>query len=418
MFEFLKREKKSLKTKKEIRQQAVRENGGGSPSVAVELSDLINGGGYNSNLQIVTVYACVRVIAETLGMLPLELFDVRDKLNVKVADHPLSKCLSLQPNDYQTSAEFMEYLAASVCLEGNFYAQIIRDSQGRVCELWPINPFSVGVYQDSSTSEVFYNIKTIKGSFIKATSHDVFHVKIFSLDGYRGVSALTSARSILNLENKMTEYANNVFTNGSICNGAICVPTKLTEDAYADTQDVINEQFSGSGMRPMLLEGGASWQSIQISAQDSQFLETRRFNREEIAKIFRVPAHMVGDMSRSTFNNIEHQSLSFITNCIRPYIRKIEQRIRIQLLSDDDQKIYMPKFDLDEALKGDFGSRISAYNTAIQCGLMSADECRAKEQMPPRSDGLGGQYLQPLNMVPAGTETNSDDDTGDKDEEV
>lgn len=405
MFEFFRKEK--TKSRKEIRREVSSETT--SATATVDLTSIINGG-YNTNLQIVTVYACVRVIAETLGMLPLELFDITDRLHVKKADHPLAECLSLKPNGYQTSAEFMEYLAASVCLEGNFYAQIIRDSKGRVCELWPIDPYSVGVYQDSQTSEVFYSIKTHNGKFIKTTSKDVFHVKIFSLDGYKGVSALTYARSILNLEGKMTDYANNVFTNGSICNGAICVPTKLNEQAYTDTQEVIDEQFKGSGMRPMLLEGGATWQSIQISAQDSQFLETRRFNREEIAKIFRVPAHMVGDMEHSTFSNIEHQSLEFITNCIRPYLRKIEQRIEIQLMSDDERKKFVPKFDLDEALRGDLQSRVSAYNTAIQCGLMSPDECRAKEGMAPRTDGLGDRYLQPLNMTVAGTEQQQGDD--------
>lgn len=399
------------KSRREIRAEIGSETT--APAATVDLSALM-GGGYNANLQIVTVYACVRVIAETLGMLPLNLYDVSDRLHVRRADHPLADCLSLKPNDYQTSAEFMEYLAASVCLEGNFYAQIIRDSKGRVCELWPINPYSVGVYQDSQTSAVYYSIKTKSGQFIKTTDKDVFHVKIFSLDGYKGVSALTYARSILNLEGKMTEYANNVFTNGSICNGAICVPTKLGQQAYADTQEVIDDQFKGSGMRPMLLEGGATWQSIQISAQDSQFLETRRFNREEIAKIFRVPAHMVGDMEHSTFSNIEHQSLEFITNCIRPYLRKIEQRIIIQLMSREERQRLVPKFDLDEALKGDLQSRISAYNTAIQCGLMSPDECRERESMPPRADGLGDKYLQPLNMTIAGAAA---DAAGDKNEE-
>ena len=402
MFGFRKRKNK------DIRQDIRRENGG-VPAAVTELL----GGGYNSNLQIVTVYACVRVIAETLGMLPINLYDTSDKNKVKLADHPLTRCLAISPNSYQTSAEFMEYLATSVCLEGNFYAQIIRNSDGQVCELWPLDPYSVGVYQDSQNSKVYYSFKTKNGKRIKTTERDIFHVKIFSIDGYKGVSALTYARSILNLENKMTEYANNVFTNGSICNGAICVPTKLNQDAYADTQDVIEEQFAGSGMRPMLLEGGATWQSIQISAQDSQFLETRRFNREEIAKIFRVPAHMVGDMEHSTFSNIEHQSLEFMTNTMSPYLRKIEQRIVKQLLSEDEQKIYKPRFNLASALKGDLNSRYSAYNTAINCGILCPDEIREVEDLPPRPDGLGGRYLQPLNMTVAGQEQSND---GENDE--
>jgi HK97 family phage portal protein len=402
MFGFRKRKNK------DIRQDIRRENGG-VPAAVTELL----GGGYNSNLQIVTVYACVRVIAETLGMLPINLYDTSDKNKVKLADHPLTRCLAISPNSYQTSAEFMEYLATSVCLEGNFYAQIIRNSDGQVCELWPLDPYSVGVYQDSQNSKVYYSFKTKNGKVIKTTERDIFHVKIFSLDGYKGVSALTYARSILDLENKMTEYANNVFTNGSICNGAICVPTKLNQDAYADTQDVIEEQFAGSGMRPMLLEGGATWQSIQISAQDSQFLETRRFNREEIAKIFRVPAHMVGDMEHSTFSNIEHQSLEFMTNTMSPYLRKIEQRIVKQLLSEDEQKIYKPRFNLASALKGDLNSRYSAYNTAINCGILCPDEIREVEDLPPRPDGLGGRYLQPLNMTVAGQEQSND---GENDE--
>lgn len=402
MFGFRKRKNK------DIRQDIRRENGG-VPAAVTELL----GDGYNSNLQIVTVYACVRVIAETLGMLPINLYDTSDKNKVKLADHPLTRCLAISPNSYQTSAEFMEYLATSVCLEGNFYAQIIRNSDGQVCELWPLDPYSVGVYQDSQNSKVYYSFKTKNGKLIKTTERDIFHVKIFSLDGYKGVSALTYARSILNLENKMTEYANNVFTNGSICNGAICVPTKLNQDAYADTQDVIEEQFAGSGMRPMLLEGGATWQSIQISAQDSQFLETRRFNREEIAKIFRVPAHMVGDMEHSTFSNIEHQSLEFMTNTMSPYLRKIEQRIVKQLLSEEEQKIYKPRFNLASALKGDLNSRYSAYNTAINCGILCPDEIREVEDLPPRPDGLGGRYLQPLNMTVAGQEQSNN---GENDE--
>ena len=169
MFGFRKRKNK------DIRQDIRRENGG-VPAAVTELL----GGGYNSNLQIVTVYACVRVIAETLGMLPISLYDTSDKNKVKLADHPLTRCLAISPNSYQTSAEFMEYLATSVCLEGNFYAQIIRNSDGQVCELWPLDPYSVGVYQDSQNSKVYYSFKTKNGKFIKTTERDIFHVKIFT----------------------------------------------------------------------------------------------------------------------------------------------------------------------------------------------------------------------------------------------
>lgn len=352
----------------------------------------------NKDLSVLTVFACVRVIAETLGMIPFSIIETKEDGTQVESEHPLNTCLSLHPNSIQTASEFWEYCAVSLCLHGNFYAQIIRDSEGRVRELFPIPPGSVGLTYDNSTATLFYNIMTKEQKYIK-TDKDVFHVKLFSVDGLKGVSVISYARNILNLEDRMSEYANNVFNNGSICNGAISVPTKLNKTSYLETLEVIEDQFGGTGMRPMLLEGGASWQSIQMSAQDSQFLETKKFNRAEIAKLFRVPPHMVGDMEHSTFSNIEHQSLEFITNTIAPYINKIEQRIKLQLLSTDERKYLKPKFDLSSAIKGDLNSRYSAYSTAINNGILSPDECRASEGLPPRADGKGGGYIQQLNVT-------------------
>lgn len=348
------------------------------------------------------VFACVQVISQTVGQLPLILYRKTDKGREKATSHPLFHLVGARPNKFNTSLSFREMLTAHKALRGNGYAFINRVGSGRVYELLPLDASAVSINRDPRTWEITYMINQKDGISGTYTPREVFHVMGLTLNGYEGVSPLTYARESIGLSMATEKYGAKLFKNGAKPSGVLTHPQTLKDEPYERLKAQLNEGYSGENAhKAMILEGGMTWASSSMTSDDAQFLETRQFQIPEIARFWRMPLHKIQDLSKSTNNNIEHQSLEFLTDTMLPHLTNWEQSLNTQLLSDTEQREYFFKFDLDDILRADMKSRFEAYSSAITSRIFSPNECREKEDLNPY-DG-GDKYENPA-ITPGGTE--------------
>lgn len=346
-------------------------------------------------MQITTVYSCIRVVAESIGMLPSAMMVETQLGKQKALNHPLHRIFNLAPNDYMTSQEYKELIIAHLMLKGNHYSYINRVN-GRVSELLPLAPGSVSPKLKNDYT-VEYTVTFKSGETSILPFNDVLHFKLLTTDGVCGLSPIAQARNALGLAKATEKHGSLLFKNGAKPFGVLKAAGNLTDEQFDGLKAQI-DQYSGEGVfKPLILEGGLEWTQVSISPEDSQFLETRKYQRSEIAGLFRVPPHMIGDLEKATFSNIEHQGLEFVRNSLMPYITRIESRVRLSLLSELEQSTYFLKFNVNALLRGDMKSRAEFYTKMLQNGAMSPNEIREKEDMNPR-DG-GDVFLTPLNMA-------------------
>ncbi|EMT6578340.1 phage portal protein [Providencia manganoxydans] len=371
-----------------------------------ELSELI-GLSYNTYsgrkvssqlaMQLTAVFGCVRVLAESVGMLPCSLYEQLERGNRRATRERLNKLLSVKPNNYMTPQEFWELLIACLCLRGNFYAYKVY-ALGEVVELLPLDPGSV-VPKLNSQWEPEYQVTFPNGESKTLSQAEIWHVRIFTLDGLTGLSPIAYAKQAIGLGLATEEHGARLFGNGAVSSGVLQTDAALSDEAFnrlkADFES--NHQGLTNAHKPLILEMGLKWQQISLSAEDAQFLETRKFQLEEICRIFRVPLHLVQNTDRATFNNIENLGIGFINYSLVPYLIRIEQRINIGLVKPSKHGVFYAKFNTGALLRGDMKSRFDAYATGINWGIYSPNECRELEELNPR-DG-GDIYLTPLNMT-------------------
>jgi len=351
------------------------------------------------------VFSCVRVLAESVGQLPVHLFERigdDDREKRKATNHPLYDLLHYSPNKYQTAQEWREHMMASLALQGNAYCQIIRTGPStrlRASELLPINPEAVTPRLDARSGAVSYRIALEGGESETLPAEDVLHIKLFSLGGVVGVNPIRYAREAIGLGIGAEAFGAKLFANGAQPGGVIEHPGKLTQAAYERLKSSWDERHQGveNAHRVAILEEGTKWQSVGFPAADSQLLETRKFQRSEIAGLYGVPLHLIGDLDRATFSNIEHQGLSFVTLGLMPHLIRFEQRVAVQLLTPEERRRYFARFNVNGLLRGDMTARAAFYRDLINLGVMSPNEARDREDMNPR-DG-GDVYLTPLNMA-------------------
>ena len=356
------------------------------------------------SLKITTVYACVKVIAETIASLPCCL--MKEQTNgdsERAKQHPLYSVLHDIPNDEMSSFTFREMMMTNLLLWGNAYAVIKRDSYGHVVGLYPLKSKNMKVERDSNTKRLKYTYSN--GINTKTYSpRQIFHIPAFSFDGVVGVSPITYAREAMGLALATEEFGARFFGNGARPGGVLEHPGVVKDPERL--RESWNSVYQGTknSHKVAVLEEGMKYHEIGMSPEDSQFLQTRQFQISEICRIFRVPPHMVGDLSRSTFSNIEHQSIDFITHTIRPWLVRWEQAVARSLLSDEERSIYYAHFNVNGLMRGDFNSRMSGYAIARQNGWMSANEIRALEDMNRIPADQGGDlYLLNGNMITAMT---------------
>ena len=349
-------------------------------------------------MQTTAVYACVRILAETIASLPLHLYRYTDKGKEKAVDNSLYYKLHDEPNAEMTSFVFRETLMSHLLLWGNAYAQIIRDGRGNVLSLYPLLPDRM-VVDRTSTGELFYEYRKDTGSVI-LRREEVLHIPGLGFDGLVGYSPIAMAKNAIGMALATEEYGAKFFANGANPGGVLEHPGVVKDPSKIRESWNAVYQGSSNAHRIAVLEEGMKFQSIGIPPEQAQFLETRKFQTEEICRIFRVPPHLVANLDKATFSNIEHQSISFIDNTIMPWVTRIEQSMKKALLSEADKKEFFIKFNLNGRLRGDAGSRAQFYQIMRQNGVMSANDIRELEEMNliPEEQG-GSKYLVNGNFV-------------------
>lgn len=359
-----------------------------------------------SAMQLVTVFACVRVLSESVGMLPCKLMSDAGDIRKPATDHPLYELLAIAPNGYMTAQEFWELLVACLCLRGNFYAYKV-EVMGKVKELLPIDPSAVKPKLNDDWT-VTYKVTFRDGHTEELPQEKIWHVRTLTLDGLNGLNPVAYARQAIALGLATEEHGARLFKNGAVTSGILQTEQKLEDKAFERLQKQFNEDQAGltNAHKPMILEMGLDWKPIALNQEDSQFLETRKYQRDEICAIYRVPPHMIANLDRATFSNIEHQSMGFVSYSLVPYLTRIENRIRIGLIKPGERATHYAKFNAGALLRGDQKTRYESYGQGINWGILSPNECRDMEDLNPR---IGGDiYLTPTNMTTKPETTNAD----------
>ena len=385
-----------------------------------------------SAMQMTAVYSCVRILSEAVAGLPLHLYKYTDSGGKAMAlGHPLYRLLHDEPNPEMSSFVFRETLMTHLLLWGNAYAQIIRNGKNEIVALYPLMPNKMSVDRDE-TGRLYYTYyrgsdEAIKDKDFAVTLQptDVLHIPGLGFDGLVGYSPIAMAKNAIGMAIACEEYGAKFFANGAAPGGVLEHPGTIKDPQRV--RESWQSTFGGSGNanKIAVLEEGMKYTPIGISPEQAQFLETRKFQINEIARIFRVPPHMVGDLEKSSFSNIEQQSLEFVKYTLDPWVIRWEQSIQRSLLSPDEKSRYFVKFNLEGLLRGDYQSRMNGYAIGRQNGWMSANDIRELENLDriPAEEG-GDLYLINGNMLPlknAGAFANTPTDDGQEennDEEI
>ena len=361
-----------------------------------------------SAMQMTAVYSCVRILAEAVAGLPLHLYKYTDGGGKeKAIDHPLYRLLHDEPNPEMSSFVFRETLMTHLLLWGNAYAQVIRNGKNEIIALYPLMPNKMTVDRDSE-GHLYYTYYRGDDEAIKKKEYavtlqprDVLHIPGLGFDGLVGYSPIAMAKNAIGMAIACEEFGAKFFANGAAPSGVLEHPGTIKDPSRV--RDAWQSQFGGSSNsgKVAVLEEGMKYTPISISPEQAQFLETRKFQINEIARIFRVPPHMVGDLEKSSFSNIEQQSLEFVKYTLDPWVTRWEQSIQRILLTTEEKSKYFVKFNLDGLLRGDYQSRMNGYAIGRQNGWMSANDIRELENLDriPTEDG-GDLYLINGNMLP------------------
>lgn len=359
-------------------------------------------------MQTSAVYACVRILAESVAGLPVHLYRYNhDGGKEKVINHPLYYLLHDEPNPEMTSFVFRETLMSHLLLWGNAYAQIIRNGRGQVVALYPLLPNKVDVSR-AANGQIYYTYRrdtnealiNPKGGSVTLHRDEVLHIPGLGFDGLVGYSPIAMAKNAVGMALATEEYGATFFANGANPGGVLEHPGVIKDPQKV--KDSWNTAYQGNGKqhKVAVLEEGMKYQSIGIPPEQAQFLETRKFQLNEIARVFRVPPHMIGDLEKSSFNNIEQQSLEFVKYTLNPWVIRWEQALQQSLILPSEKPAIFIKFNVDGLLRGDYAKRMTGYATARQNGWMSANDIRELENLNriPAEEG-GDLYLINGNMT-------------------
>jgi len=362
-----------------------------------------------NSLQMTTVFACVRIIAETIASLPMNVYKRgADGVKNKATDHPLWTVLHDEANDEMTAFTFWETMVAWVLTWGNAYAEIERDGSGKVVAIWPISPDVVQVDKRAGATVYKVTVDDPSGDAsgsrqVVLPAEKVLHFHGLGWNGISGYSPIAMARNSLNFAKSTEVYGANFFENGAQPSGVLEMEGVLRDTAARDRLRESWYQIHGgprNSHRVAVLEAGVKYKPISLPPNDAQFLETRRYQKADIAQMFRVPLHMINDLTNATFSNIEHQSIEFVVHTIRPYLVRMEQEIRRKLfVTTSDKNNYCAEWLVDGLLRGDAKSRNEALQIQRQNGIISADEWREIENMNPQDGGQGKAYLVNSAMI-------------------
>jgi HK97 family phage portal protein len=346
------------------------------------------------------VYACVRLLADSVASLPWDAYTKRDGQRIEIDPQP---SLLRDPHPDLTDYDWKHIAIVSLALRGNFYGLVTgRDFREYPTEILPLDPSQIRVSRDPDTNEVRYDSGTRR-----LPRRDVIHVRLFPQAGQDvGLSPIMAARASIGLGLAAQDFGSRWFGDGASPSSVLKTEQPLNPDQAKEVKAAWIASHGGRRF-PAVLPFGVQWAPISITPEESQFLETRRFQVSEIARIFGVPPHMLGDVERSTSwgTGIEQQSIGFVTYTLRPWLIRLESALNRQL-----PRGQFVKFNTDALLRGDTESRYKAYQLGLDAGFLNADEVRQLEDRPPIPGGAGQSFRQPLNMGPLGQEATNDDD--------
>lgn len=355
-------------------------------------------------MQTTAVYSCVRILSEALASLPLHVNRYTSTGKERVYDHPLYHILHDEPNSEMTSFVFRETLMSHLLIWGNAYAQIIRDGAGRVVALYPLLPNKMEVWRDKS-GEIYYTYSRTSDENYRdgpavLRRQDVLHIPGLGFDGLLGYSPIAMAKNAVGMTIACEEYGASFFANGANPGGVLEHPGVLKDPKKV--RDSWNDVYRGSNNahKVAVLEEGMKYQQIGIPPEEAQFLETRKFQINEIARLYRIPPHMVGDLEKSSFSNIEQQSLEFVKYTLDPWVIRWEQALQRSLFLPKEKSEYFIKLNVDGLLRGDYQSRMNGYAIGRQNGWLSSNDIRLLEDLNPIPEEEGGSlYLINGNMT-------------------
>ena len=348
------------------------------------------------------VSACVKVLSETPASLPLNVYEVKNGKTSITHNNPISFLVEKSPNEIMTRITFIQTLMASVVYEGKFFALIHRNVNSTPTWLQIIPNDDVKILKNKAQSKIFYEINNEQYNQKRVDSMDMIHIIGLSFDGVNGLSPISYARETFGIGLAEQEFQGKFLSNGATLAGVLTQPGKVNEEQMKRLKKSWNAEYGGSGNtgKTAVLENGMEFKPIGIKPIDAQFLESRKFSTEEIARIFNVPLHMIGELTRSTNNNIEQQALEFVVFTIRPWLKKIEAEFNKKLLTTEEWKTGSSfiRFNVNSLLRGDVKTRMELYKTMNLIGAMNADEIRELEDLNGYEGG--DTYFVQANMIP------------------
>lgn len=382
------------------------------------LADVVQGTATRAGLRISpdtvmrlsTVYVCVRVLSETVGTLHWHLYHRRaDGGKDRAVGRPLYNRIRYEPNPEMTSQELRESLAAHLMLRGMAYGELERNGRGDIEAIWPLHPDYTRLVRKRADGRLWcVTINPQTGQEVGLPPGRYWRIRGFGTDPYQGLSPVAQARESLALAAALEGYAGYFFANNSQPGGVLETERSLSDLAKQNMKESWQEAHGGleKAHRVAVLEAGVKWKQVGLSNEDAQFLEARKFQRSEIYALFRIPAHMAGDLEHATFSNIEHQKLEFY-DAVLPYCERMEGSAHRDMVGEADKGRLFVKHNMAGLVRGDFKTRMEGYALGRQWGWWNVDEIRENEDLNPLPDGKGQIYLEPLNMVPAGSQASA-----------
>ena len=359
----------------------------------------------DSSMTFSAVFACVRIISESIASLPVRVYRVEtDGDKIEEVSHPVNRLLTRKPNDFMTTYTFLDVLMNNLLLEGNSYFYIERDSSARPVGLIPIKTQHVKVINHDG--QIYYDVKDYDLAIRK---EDMLHFFNLSFNGYEGTSVIGSQRTTIGTSIASNDTANSYLGNSSQIGGIIKHPGKLSKEAVARLRTSWSQSTSGSFVagKTAILEEGMTFEQSKINANDYQLLETRRFQIEEIARIFKVPLSLIGHLEKAAnYSSIEALSIDFVRFTLQPYLVLIEQELNRKLFRENELDNYFVRLDSKGLLRGDSAARATYYREMSAIGVLSINEIRRMEDLN-RIGDEGDTHYYPLNFAPIGqTEEN------------
>lgn len=352
----------------------------GGPTVSGKLVTV------DTAMQLDTVWACVRLISDTIASMPLKLYQRQgDDTSLLARDHPLYRILYSSPNADMTAMEFWSAVVGGLMLWGNAFAQVIRRGDGAIIALNPLRPDRMSVRRDPDTGSLVYTY-SYQGARLTLEESEILHIKGFCLDGMMGISPISAGRQQLGAAMAAEDAAGSMWKNGLLSQTYIKSPDWLNDEQATRAQEILNNYRGAlnAGKTP-LLEGGWTVESIGLNPEDMQLLQTRGFNVETICRWFGVAPVMIGRMEKSTAwgSGLEQMNLWFLTYTLQPWLVRIEQAIIRCLLLPAEKASYFPKHNVDALLRADSQARAQLEATQVQNGIKTRNEVREKEGLPP-----------------------------------